>query len=84
MCIYVYIYINIYKYTYINICIFIHIYNCFINLILGNHFGLGVNTQESVPTYIGRPAVGENSSQCLWAGKHPWANRSQQSSLLKY
>jgi len=32
----------------------------------------------------GDPLVGENSSQCLWAGMKPRANRSQQSSLLKF
>jgi len=31
-----------------------------------------------------RPPVGKNSSQCLWAGMHPQANRSQQSDLPDY
>jgi len=29
-------------------------------------------------------AVGNNSSQCLWAGMHSWANKFQQSSFPNY
>ena len=28
--------------------------------------------------------MGKNPLQCLWAGMHPWANKSQQSSLLDH
>ena len=35
-------------------------------------------------TYIGGPASGKNSPQCLWAGMHPRANRSHQSGLPDY